>query len=132
MPGAPQSGWLAGSGWVAEVVGGGATVGMGAGWRLLRDWGLVMAQRGPQAAREEGSGILLAGQRGSISGAPHQLTAGVEAVLVVFEGLPVGQGEGEDEVVVLALGAVAAEVDQLVLQFRDAGRCRRQAELLAA
>ena len=37
------------------------------------------------------------------------------------EGLPDGEGEGEDEVVVFGLGAVAAEVGEFVDQVRQAG-----------
>ena len=75
---------------------------------------------GPDApARRSGVGLALPGGR-------------IEVVLVVGEGLPGGQGEGEDEVVVLGLASVAAEVDELVGQAGDAGRGLGEAELFAA
>ena len=45
------------------------------------------------------------------------------------EGLPDGEGEGEDEVVVFGLGAVATEVDEFVDEVRHAGGAGRERQL---
>ena len=50
-------------------------------------------------------------------------------VFVMGEGLPDGEGEGEDEVVVFGLGAVAAEVDEFVDEVRHAGGAGRERQL---
>ena len=49
------------------------------------------------------------------------LAVGHEDFLTLLDDVPGGKGEGEDEIVVLALVAVGSEMDELLFEGREAG-----------